>query len=333
MEGMMLHCGAAEATFDELKAVQLPENHPRFRDAMDHYQTVPHHQLVSVIRTLLKEMVHENAIVGEQFGLSTGQAYPGAKMFGLFKLDIDGGAVADAEEIEDPTEGAVDPFAAIEDADTSDPEGYALEDAAPTNVDDPATGLEIIDADAISPTLVIRNSYDRSMSIAGGLGYNCFICDNLALSGEIMFARKHTKRAMGDIMHIFTSLVSTLGEQFQFDQEFREAAKGMELTQDGGFEILGRMAGNSLLPFVGGEQSQFAVAVKEWRNPTHETFAERNLWSLFNAVTAAQHKEKIQHRLETGSTASKVFRGILGETWESKAEEISAKYAEAARVR
>lgn len=348
MDGMMLHCGAAQATFDELKAVQLPESHPRFKERMDTYSTVPHHMLVGMIRSLLKETIHADVVVEEQYGLSTGNAYPGAKMFGLMKLDLTPQQIVEAEietvtcsnfgEGTDTMVGAPDPeMDAIEAADTSGNEDvYPVDpDEAPVNnVDEPAVvSLEAIEEDMITPSIVFRNSYDRSMSVAGGLGYNCFVCDNLALSGEIMFARKHTRKAMGDITHIFMSMITTLAEQYQFDQEFREAAKAHKMNQDQGFELLGRMAGNSLLQFVGGEESEFATSIKEWRNPTHEIFADRSLWSLFNAVTAAQRRSKIGHRLETGSMASKVFREVLGDIWVSKAAEISAKYASSAHVR
>lgn len=351
MEGMMLHCGAAEATFEELKRVQLPESHTRFQDRMDTYFTVPHHMLVGSVKALLKENLHPDVIVGEQFGLSTGQAYPGAKMFGLLKLDltpreitevVDAGveagvATVNGEEFGEARPGpnhAPDPeLDEIAAADTTDdlPLGeYDPDEGQPGNAD---AVMEVMEVDAISPTMVFRNSYDRSMSISGGLGYNCFVCDNLALSGEIMFARKHTKKALGDVMTIFMQMIMTMSEQYAFDQEFREASKLHEMNQDQGFELLGRMAGNGLLPFVGGEESEFARAIKQWRKPDHECFEDRNLWSLFNAVTAAQARSKIGHRMETGSMASKVFRGVLGEIWVDKAAEISAKYSDAARIR
>jgi predicted SpoU family rRNA methylase len=38
----------------------------------------------------------------------------------------------------------------------------------------------------------IRNSYDKSMSIGVALGARVFVCDNLAISGEIRIVRKHT---------------------------------------------------------------------------------------------------------------------------------------------
>lgn len=341
MDGMMLHCGAAKATFDELKAVQLPEEHAKFKDKMEHYKTIPHHMLVGSIRALLKENIHPDVIVGEEFGLSTGRVYPGARMFGLLKLDL---TPRESPVELDEVEASLESIEAADQSDQNgypapdpehDPEGvYDPDEAAPTNVDEPQVQvLDTVEIDAISPSMVFRNSYDRSMSAAGGLGYNCFVCDNLALSGEIMFARKHTKNALGDVIRVFMQMIVTMHRQYEFDCEFREAAKAREMKQDAGFELLGRMAGNGLLAFTGGEESEFARSIKEWRNPTHECFKDRTLWSLFNAVTAAQARTKINHRLETGSMASKVFREVLGQPWVDKAAEISSEYADAARVR
>jgi hypothetical protein len=41
--------------------------------------------------------------------------------------------------------------------------------------------------------LAFRNSYDRSMSVGMAIGASVFICDNLALTGDIAVMRKHTK--------------------------------------------------------------------------------------------------------------------------------------------
>lgn len=330
---MILHCGAVEATFDELKIPVLPEEHPKYRDNKT-YRTVPHHQLIGLIRALVRELVSPNAIVKEQFALNGGKAYPGAKMFALMQIDPD--AQPTEEMLEIGSQGIEDSLNRIENADPGIQDAYPVDgDEAPVNVvDEPAdVAVQIIEEDKITPSLAIRNSYDRSMSIAGGLGYNCFICDNLALSGEIMFSRKHTINAMGDVIGTFTQLLSTLGAQHQFDQEFREASKKVELTNDRGFEILGYMAGMGLLPFENGTKSAFAMAIEEWKRPTFPIFEDRNLWSLFNAVTRGQGRHAIQDRLESSSAASRIFRDLLGPEWNQKAEEICMGYAHATRLR
>src|SRR5664279_3505116 len=42
-------------------------------------------------------------------------------------------------------------------------------------------------------SVAFRNSYDRSMSVGMAIGASVFICDNLALTGEIAVMKKHTK--------------------------------------------------------------------------------------------------------------------------------------------
>jgi hypothetical protein len=49
------------------------------------------------------------------------------------------------------------------------------------------------DHNELGLSVAFRNSYDRSMSIGLAIGASVFICDNLALNGDIAVMKKHTK--------------------------------------------------------------------------------------------------------------------------------------------
>lgn len=339
MSSMILHCNAVAATYDDLTKVVLPEQHEKFKDKCAKYGTVPHHKLVDAVRAMSAHTFGPNAITAESFGLSQGEAYPGARFFALFKFDIDGSGVEQkiqnmaevvAEELTDEEEIAK--IAMLGDI-------MSIEEAAnaPILSVNEVQASNIIVDDRIFPAFAMRNSHDRSMGISAALGHNCFICDNLSLSGDVMFARKHTINALQDVLLTFWSLIQTMKEQYVFDQEFRDAAKKVEVKNDFGFEILGRMAGNGALSFEGGNKSQFALAMNQWKKPTYEVFEDRTLWSLHNAVTYAQRKSGIGRRLEAGSTGSAITRDILdniegGTRWIDRAEEITGKYRNPTRA-
>ena len=127
-----------------------------------------------------------------------------------------------------------------------------------------------------------RNSYDKSMSAGFAIGGRVFVCDNLALAGELVVMRKHTG---GIIEELRDKLVLTFHQAHQtWDSlvEDRRRMQELALTDDQAHDLLGRAFGRGLLAL-----RQFLKANQEWRHPRHAEFEGRNLWSLYNAVTEA----------------------------------------------
>lgn len=332
MSNLLLHCNAVRASYDDLKKVILPEDHPKFKDKGGRYGTVPHHRLVDAVRVMSGHMFGQGAIVDEQFGLSESTIYPGARFFALFKFNLDGSGIEEQiQQIEELIEKEVTEDDEIMQNLSEEEELEAAAEATLEMAQQQQQRRIIAPDDRIYPAFAIRNSHDRSMGISAALGHNCFICDNLALSGDVMFARKHTLNAMHDVLMTFWSLIKTMREQYEFDQKFRDRSRETAITTDKGYEILGKMAGTGSLSFEGGNKSQFAMALHEWKDPRFDIFEERTLWSLYNAVTYAQRKTGIGRRLEAGSNASAIMREILdtiegGGFWAKAANEITAKY-------
>ena len=57
--------------------------------------------------------------------------------------------------------------------------------------------------DEIGMSIGFRNSYDKSMSIGVCVGAKVFVCENLMMTGEVTFMRKHT----GNILDELNSLI------------------------------------------------------------------------------------------------------------------------------
>jgi hypothetical protein len=326
MSKMILHCGAVASDYDGLKAVILPENHDKFKGGSGAYGTVPHARLIDSVRTMSKHLLGPGCIEKETFGLSGGSIYPGARMFAMLRFNFDpeqkvvaNAPVVEAVELSDEQE--IQRIAEMGDVEYVPREEGG--DNPPRIID---ANWNVMEDDHIYPAMVLRNSYDRSMAVSSALGYNCFICDNLAISGEITFSRRHTVNALTDVMLTLWGLFEVMKRQYQFDLEYRDAAKKFEIDTEKGYEILGRMAGAGILTLESGKQSQFALALSQWKNPAFEVFGPRTLWSLHNAVTYAQRKSGIGTRLEVGSNATAACREILGDQWSSKAAEIGRSY-------
>ena len=125
-----------------------------------------------------------------------------------------------------------------------------------------------------------RNSYDKSMSAGFAIGGRVFVCDNLALAGELVVMRRHTG---GIIEELRDKLVLTFHRAHQTWDSLvndRNRMQASELSEDRAHEIIGLAFGRKLIG-----PRQFLNVVREWKTPRHEEFEGRNLWSLYNGFT------------------------------------------------
>lgn len=130
--------------------------------------------------------------------------------------------------------------------------------------------------------LGIRSSYDKSMSNGFCMGAHIFVCDNMAFSGEITYMRKHTKNVWDDLESKLVSTIYNSQNKFHNLIRDREVMGGIPLSTDDAYQFLGRMFGYGVL-----KARQLTTAVNCWKNPPHEVFQDKNMWSLYNSCTEA----------------------------------------------
>jgi hypothetical protein len=130
--------------------------------------------------------------------------------------------------------------------------------------------------------LGLRNSHDKTFPAGVVAGASVFICDNLSFSGEVKLARKHTRHIVRDLPSLVSSGIGRMLEKWH-DQSTRfNAYKEGRINDIAAHDLIIRatdvgVCSNRLIPSV----------LKEWREPTHEEFSTRNIWSLFNSFTEA----------------------------------------------
>lgn len=128
--------------------------------------------------------------------------------------------------------------------------------------------------------LGLRNSHDKTFPAGIVAGASVFVCDNLSFSGEIKFARKHTRFIVRDLPQLVERSIGLLMTKWH-DQDQRIAAyKESDLDDGDAHDLIIRatdvgVCSNRLIPSV----------LHEWREPSHQAFSQRNVWSLFNAFT------------------------------------------------
>lgn len=134
--------------------------------------------------------------------------------------------------------------------------------------------------------LGLRNSHDKTFPAGITAGASVFVCDNLSFSGEVKLARKHTRFILRDLPQLVGRAIGKLLEKWH-DQDTRIATyKEKRLTNIAAHDLIIRatdvgVCSNRLIPTV----------LQEWREPRHEEFRPRNIWSFFNAVTESLKRE------------------------------------------
>jgi len=130
--------------------------------------------------------------------------------------------------------------------------------------------------------LGLRNSHDKMFPAGIVAGASVFVCDNLSFSGDVKFARKHTVHINRDLPQLVERSIGQLMSKRHHQDKRIEAYKERGISDEAAHDLMIRsvdvgVCANSYIPDV----------LHEWRNPQHQVFGQRNVWSLFNCFTEA----------------------------------------------
>lgn len=153
----------------------------------------------------------------------------------------------------------------------------------------------------------IRNSHDKSYPAGLVAGSKVFVCDNLSFTGEVKISRKHTRFAARDLRHLTSRAVGQLGDRFHaLDdriQAYREKRVSDKLAHD---TVVRALDCRAIVT------SQIPTVIEEWREPSHDAFAPRNAWSLFNAFTEASKGINPHTVVNRTQALHGLFDGVVG---------------------
>jgi hypothetical protein len=112
------------------------------------------------------------------------------------------------------------------------------------------------------------------------------VCDNLCFSGDAFrVIRRNTTNVWADFQRLVNEQVATALSSYEKLQHQTEAMKAKPCHKDRGYALLGVAIGRGLLT-----PHQASVAFGDWETPRHQEFSDRNIWSLYNAVTEGLKK-------------------------------------------
>lgn len=165
-------------------------------------------------------------------------------------------------------------------------------------------GLFEIECDNSHYNIVVglRNSHVMAFSAGLLIGEQLFICDNLAFSGEIKFARKHTRFINRDIPAVVARAVGKLGNHRQQQEERITLYQGAKLDRAEADHAVIELLRARAFP-----SKDVIKVVDEFNNPRHpehlDADGDRTVWTLFNAVTEVATKGTNVFKLPARSNA------------------------------
>jgi len=152
----------------------------------------------------------------------------------------------------------------------------------------------------------LRNSYDRSLSVGLVAGTRVFCCDNLAFSGEVTMARRHTAnvfRDLPDLIYRMLSLVTVL--KARTDQEI-DMMKALPMAPERAHHVMVLAVRSGITP-----ASRLPKILEAWYEPKHQSFEPRTAWSLFNAFTEVLKAGPPRQQMEGSLRLTSLFRREL----------------------
>src|SRR5579864_1226889 len=165
--------------------------------------------------------------------------------------------------------------------------------------------LEVRNGDSthdFSLVVGVRNSHDMTFPAGLVIGSHVFVCDNLAFSGEIRIARKHTRFIERDLPQMVEVAVGRLSDQ-RHKQEVRFLTyKQSEVSDTEAHDLVIQALDARVIP-----ATKIPYVLNEWRDPRYPEFRqEKTAWRWFNAVT-----EVLKGGLERLPRRTQALHGIL----------------------
>lgn len=139
---------------------------------------------------------------------------------------------------------------------------------------------EGMDHSDYSLVIGLRNSSDKSLPAGLVAGSQVFVCDNLAFSGEVQIARKHTPNILRDLPSLIGDALGRLLVMFRTQDERVERYRATRLNDADAHDLTIKALDSGVVC-----ASKIPELLKEWREPRYREFEPRTVWSYFNATT------------------------------------------------
>ena len=130
--------------------------------------------------------------------------------------------------------------------------------------------------------LGLRNSHDKRFPAGLVAGAQVFVCDNLSFHGEVELSRKHTRFIGRDLPLLTERAIGQLQERWHNQETRINRYREHVIADRDAHDLAVRAVDVGVCPVT-----LLPKVIEEWRQPGHEAFRPRTVWSLFNGFTEA----------------------------------------------
>ena len=149
--------------------------------------------------------------------------------------------------------------------------------------------------------LGLRNSHDKRFPAGLVAGAQVFVCDNLSFHGEVELSRKHTRFITRDLPLLTERAIGQLQDRWQHQETRINRYREHPLANRDAHDLMVRAVDVGVCPVT-----SLTKVVQEWREPSHEAFRPRTVWSLFNGFT-----EALKGNLPLLSARTQALHGLM----------------------
>jgi hypothetical protein len=139
-------------------------------------------------------------------------------------------------------------------------------------------------------TIGVRNAHDQAFAAGIAAGMQVLVCSNLSFSGDIVFKRRHTVNVMRDLPEMIRRAVGSLQGLWDRQRKQVEAYSNTRLLDRAAHHLTIKALDAGVI-----SGSRIPKVISEWREPQHDEFQPRTVWSFFNAIT--EHLKDYTHDL------------------------------------
>jgi hypothetical protein len=152
--------------------------------------------------------------------------------------------------------------------------------------------------------LGIRNSHDKSFAAKVAVGLIVMVCENLDFYGEYVTGHKNTPHARDHLLARIFGMIRKIDGAHDNHAEQMELYRWRQISDTETHDIIVRCVDDKVFPWAYGEK-----VLKEFRNPRHEEFKDRNVWGFNNAVTEILKARNTRYL----SDSTRKLHNLLGE--------------------
>lgn len=128
-------------------------------------------------------------------------------------------------------------------------------------------------------TVVGRNSTDKSMSLAFGIGLRTFNCSNLQISADFLVMARHSPNIKETVKEKIILRLHTADTQFRDAEREMGMMQQLGMSSEEGYAFLVKAWEADVI-----DDKRLRGSLRSWRKPEYD-YGDPTLWSAYSTVT------------------------------------------------